>query len=195
MAGDVLDCGRLQSRETAPYAPSPDAEAWRRCKDSRRLPPRRDCSQSRSRPPADRQMRASGSNRRCRPIRVRPSSREPASSHCYEDAAGTLPAHAIADATGHVGGDEIVVDQPPVARRFIERLDAFGPHHGKQCVEGPIDLRELHRAKRKAKASCAVHRLRSTGPCRVSITSIAVASASLNDFSSPAASRPAPRHP
>ena len=48
----------------------------------------------------------------------------------------------------------------------------FGPHHGKQCVEGSVELRELHRAKRKAKAPARI--AGDTGPCRVSITSIAV---------------------
>ena len=69
-----------------------------------------------------------------------------------------LAPHAIADVAAHVSGDEIVVDQAPFASRFVKRLHAPGPHHRKQRVEGAIDLGELHRAQRKAKALARIAR-------------------------------------
>ena len=58
-------------------------------------------------------------------------------------------ADAVTDPAPDIRGDEIVVDQAPFARRFVQRLDGPGSHHWNERIEGSVELRELHRAERQ----------------------------------------------
>ena len=67
-------------------------------------------------------------------------------------------AHAVADAAGRVGGDEVVIHQAPFAAGVVQFLDRRGSQHRQRAVERRIRQRELHRAQHQAGARCGIAR-------------------------------------